>query len=95
MLCCPYQEYLDALLCEVLAGATAGDISHDEPGADGLKSAVLCCDATRAFGGHVQVVSNGPRRHLQHVVGGALVREDVAQSGEERARRTAAQKLTN
>ena len=79
-------RYLDTLLCQVPAGAVVE--LHYQAVTEGLDGSVNTHDPAGALGRHVQVVGDGPRRHLQHVVRGALVQEDLTQRRQEGPRRT-------
>ena len=74
------------MLRQVPAGAVVE--LHHQPVAEGLDGSVHAHDAAGALGRHVQVVGDGARRHLQHVVRGALVQEDLTQRRQERPRGT-------
>ena len=79
--------YLDTLLCQVPAGPVV-ELHHHQTVAEGLDGTVHPHDPAGALGRHVQVVGDGPGRHLQHVVRGALVQEDLTQRWEEGTRGT-------
>lgn len=81
------QSDLHTLLSEVPAGPVV-ELHHHQPVAQRLDGSVHPHDPASALCRHVQVVGDGPGRHLQHVVRGALVQEDLAQRRQEGTRGT-------
>lgn len=59
------------------------DVSNNEAVAHGLDGALDGSDPAGALGGHIEVVGDGARCHLEDVVRRALVQEDAAEGWQE------------
>ena len=53
---------------------------------DCLEGSIDCCDPTATLHGDIKVVGQRPSRHLENIVRGFLVQEDLTEGGDEGAR---------
>ena len=81
-----FQDF-DALFGQVFA-RTGRHVCDDQSIAHRFDSAVDGNDTSRAFGGHIQVVSDSSGGHFQHVIGCALVQKYTTQRRQKSTGRT-------